>query len=49
MHIDMTILGVNLDDFGTRSFKILGLSVLGNDRQVNPAFIQRSVRHKNLS
>ena len=48
-HIDLTSLGVDADDFGTHSFRIGGLSVLGNDGQVNPAFIQRNARHKNLS
>ena len=48
-HNDMTSLGVNADDFGTHSFRIRGLSVLGNDGQVNPSFIQRSASHKNLN
>ena len=48
-HQDMTSLGVTAEDFGTHSFRIGGLSVLGNDGQVQPAFIQKSARHKHLN
>ena len=48
-HQDMTSLGVTAGDFGTHSFRIGGLSVLGNDGQVQPAFVQKSARHKNLN
>merc|ERR1712030_96551 len=48
-HQDMTSLGVTAGDFGTHSFRIGGLSVLGNDGQVQPAFVQKSERHKNLN
>ena len=48
-HQDMTSLGVTAGDFGTHSFRIGGLSVLGNDGQVQPAFVQKSARHKHLN
>ena len=48
-HSEMTSHGVNKEDFGTHSFRIGGLSVLGNDGSVSPAFIQKSVRHKHIN
>ena len=46
---EMAKMGVNNEDYGTHSFRIGGLSILGNDSSVCPAFIQKSVRHKRLS
>ena len=48
-HSELTSLRVNREDYGTHSFRIGGLSVLGNDGSVSPAFIQKSARHKHLS
>ena len=48
-HSELISLGVNREDYGTHSFHIGGLSVLGNDGSVSPAFIQKSAQHIHLS
>ena len=46
---ELAKMGVNNDDYGTHSFRICRLSMIGNDGKVSPAFIQKSARHKCLS
>ena len=41
--------GVNNDYYGTHPFRIGSLSMMDNDRNISPVFIQKSARHKCLS
>ena len=46
---DLREIGVYPQDYSTHSFRKGGLSVLGADCMVSPAFIQKSARHKHFA